>query len=779
VTRSWVRGTHRFARVAPAVILVAVVESVEAEVVARAAKIAPGDSLVVQLEAPSVSLALEFDARLEATSFSGSTFALGVTVNGVPVTSDRLTNKRNVFATAARRLLTWGDAARWRLVYSPDFSEARNAPGSPHQILGTTPFHFTLDVSDMPASGRNRIVFRHLDTRLPAIALRDVRTGPGGRPTTPAVAKSTQASPAAAPLDSLFEFALLPGGGVEFHATGLSGMLETEVSIPRGGWRRLSREASGWQAPSIDRRGARFGAKEVAFARRVRRHAYALEVRDVIENRTTADLGLIVRSRIRLDPRAVDVFLAGTLLPPDPLEIVAYEPQAPSVVAVTRNGAVGMLPANDVAWIHAESFRDSAGVGLTDANLCIPARDSVALAWWVIPRPGGGYRDWLDVARTLLGVDRTIPAGFAFGSFEMPRWSPERLRDWIRVRGVKFVATPAPSSSGSHGLHGPALLGSPKAQESLRRFAAAVHAAAPDVQALAYFHSFLVNAEATVSAYEPQRLRVANGAPLAYPRQPSQARYEVVVPVPGSAFATDLERVLDLLWDLGFDGIYWDEMSYSTRAWTYGPDWDRVSGDVDPTTHLLVRRKSAVPLLVQSWVMDQVADVEERHKALVANTEPATFTMHRYGFPRFVETALTSNLLATHLGSPVGLGDRVRQRDQTSVARGVWTHLEHGVLYYYYSPAAVLTAPNVTSWMYPATPLRLRDGTIWARERILTSRSGRFGWDDLSRHEVHVFDANGAPAAAVNRTFEHDGVRWTEVDLAPGWVAAIVRGAPP
>jgi len=400
----------------------------------------------------------------------------------------------------------------------------------------------------------------------------------------------------------------------------------------------------------------------------------------------------------------------------------------------------------------------------------------VQLAWSVIARRGGHYRDWLDGARALLHADHTITGGFAFGSFDMPSWTSERLRDWIGVRALRYVATPGPTASGSHGLHGPALLGSGAAQDSLRAFAAAVHAVAPGVKVLAYFHAFLVNANFGVENYQSQRLRVADGSPLAYPRSASQPRYELVVPVSGSQFAGDLERVLDRFWELGFDGIYWDEMSWSSRVWTHGDDWDRVSGEIDPRSHLLLRRKSAIPLLVQPWVRAQLAALERRGKVVVANSQPATFTMHRYSFPRFVETAITANLASTHLGSPIGLGDRLRQRDAAGIARGIQAHLEQGALYYYYAPTATLPEPNLTAYMFPVTPVRLRDGTIWAAERILTSRSGRFGWEDLSRHTPHVFDASGSEVQGHARTYEEKGVRWTEVRLDRGWTAAIVRG---
>ena len=98
----------------------------------------------------------------------------------------------------------------------------------------------------------------------------------------------------------------------------------------------------------------------------------------------------------------------------------------------------------------------------------------------------------------------------------------------------------------------------------------------------------------------------------------------------------------------------------------------------------------------------------------------------------------TMSLAASQFWSPIGLGDRLRERTSTDIAARIYTHLEHGALYYYYSPAVPLAAPNLSAYMYPITPLRLRDGTILAQERILTSRSGQFGWNDRSVHEVII-----------------------------------------
>ena len=103
--------------------------------------------------------------------------------------------------------------------------------------------------------------------------------------------------------------------------------------------------------------------------------------------------------------------------------------------------------------------------------------------------------------------------------------------------------------------------------------------------------------------------------------------------------------------------------------------------------------------------------------------------------------------------------------------------LDYGCVYHWYNDMTVIpTHPHLTRWMYPLTPLELHSGFIIGKERILTRRSGLFGWGDASRHEVHVFDDRGreVPDFVAPRV-ERDGKTYTELRLAEDWSAAIVR----
>jgi hypothetical protein len=102
--------------------------------------------------------------------------------------------------------------------------------------------------------------------------------------------------------------------------------------------------------------------------------------------------------------------------------------------------------------------------------------------------------------------------------------------------------------------------------------------------------------------------------------------------------------------------------------------------------------------------------------------------------------------------------------------------LDFGCVYYWYNDLTVIpTHPTLTSYMFPITPIELHEGWIVGEERILTNRSGTYGWNDASRHEVHLFDELGREQAGPFPTQQRNGNTVTELRLKDGWTAAIVR----
>jgi hypothetical protein len=549
--------------------------------------------------------------------------------------------------------------------------------------------------------------------------------------------------------------------------------VRTEIVTSAGGVRTLDERAAGWNRVRAGARSLNATSTDLELRRTITADATALAVRDVLVNRSSGDLGLRVRHALPRSDAAAE-FLGGTSLPAQPIAVAQSVPSAPTAVVTRAGVSVGLLPANDRFWVHAETDRDATTLGLRDAQSVIARGDSAVLEWRVVA-VAGDHDAWLAAARSTLGADFPLDGGFGFGSFAMIDWPVEKLREWIRIRGLRFVASPAPTQSGGHGLHGTALLDAADAREKMRRFASAVHAASPDVRVLAYFHAFLCNRAGADQRYAKERVTDRNGTHLYYPSRERPREFGLYVPVVGSPFARDLDALVDQLLALGFDGLYWDEMAYSVTPFTYSEPWDGASADLAEPKLAVVRRKSSVALLAQPWTDALLARLERAGKHVVANTQPVTHSALRHRFPRFVEDIDGTAAGAARLWSPIGLGDRSRERDAADVASRIRAHLERGLLYYYYSPVVTIAEPNLTAFMFPATPRRIAPGVFIAEERILVSRSGTYGWGDLSGHEVHVFDAEGRERKHSAATAADAQERRTQISLSAGETAVIVR----
>jgi hypothetical protein len=151
--------------------------------------------------------------------------------------------------------------------------------------------------------------------------------------------------------------------------------------------------------------------------------------------------------------------------------------------------------------------------------------------------------------------------------------------------------------------------------------------------------------------------------------------------------------------------------------------------------------------------------------------------MVKLHFPRFVETGSISRCAAAHLFSPIALGDHLTERSERDAYRVMLRALDFGCVYYWYNDVTVIpTHPHLTHYMFPITPLELHEGYIMGRERIVTNRSGRFGWGDNSRHEVHVFDDQGCEVSGFKApTVVESGMTLTELRLPEDYSAAVLR----
>ena len=76
--------------------------------------------------------------------------------------------------------------------------------------------------------------------------------------------------------------------------------------------------------------------------------------------------------------------------------------------------------------------------------------------------------------------------------------------------------------------------------------------------------------------------------------------------------------------------------------------------------------------------------------------------------------------------------------------------------------------------LFPVTIEELREGVILGRERILTHRSGRFGWPDGKPGKVCVVDGDGQRAANPSVTEVREAGQWLAEMRMPGDHFAVI-----
>ena len=78
--------------------------------------------------------------------------------------------------------------------------------------------------------------------------------------------------------------------------------------------------------------------------------------------------------------------------------------------------------------------------------------------------------------------------------------------------------------------------------------------------------------------------------------------------------------------------------------------------------------------------------------------------------------------------------------------------------------------------MFPFTPIELHAGYVIGKERILTNRSGLFGWGDDALFDIYVFDRVGKQTeGGEGQRIVRNGRAYAELRIPEGFSAAVVR----
>ena len=697
-------------------------------------------------------------ARVDFAKVAGYNNAMRVVVNGHALTGAQLINKPARVKVRSGDVYSMAAGELFSVYYSPDFTSPDT---DPHYGLAADihPCVFDFDITEFAKAGANEIVFeRAAGSVTNPLVIGNARIEWRGAdkakpprrpaPTGPLPRDEPQTGNAAT-----FDFSQGAPGALAIAIGGEPFTIVSQFSVPGGGWATSSND-------SFD------------FVRAIERKDEAVIVRDTFTNKTDKPLGIMQQHTCALGGALARVWLAG-LEQPDRAGTIT-QPANPTTYAATASHGVGLVPLSDAFRIHTSNSARDGAIMLADNELVIGPHASHTAEWAVVPTAAPDYWTFLNAVRRLVGANFLIDGGFAFLRNGPPidAWTEQQVADFIRLKDVRYTCASIdfPRYQGRY-THGTSFqridLASYIAGRDLRR------RVAPDSKYLVYFHCFIDVTDDGPERFKDSRLLMPDGSHADY----GEPYDRIYFPTESNSFGKEIGKNVDLILDkIGADGVYWDEHEYSRYPYHFGEPWDGVSGDIDAKTHEVARTKSSVTLISEAWRLALAKRILTRGP-LIGNGPAVTRARAALQFPCFVETGSITNCTQAHLYSPIALGDHLTEYNELDAYRTMLAALDYGCVYHWYNDTTVVpTHHTLTQYMYPFTPIELHEGYIIGKERILTNRSGLFGWGDASENEVHVFDDTGREVqgpAAPQTTI--DGKTITELRLAEGWSAAIIR----
>jgi hypothetical protein len=743
-------------------------------------ELGPGEKREVHFRGPAAlqgqDIVLLLRARLDTPKVAGYAPALRLTLNGQILEVKRLLNRQREETRIDGLVIAANDGDTFNTPYAPDF----DAPDRhPHYALRSQArqCQFDLRVTDLVRPEDNVLTIQN---DVPPEIKESLVVGDGKiEISAPAPSKVLKPAPVgpipvvepATTFNVAYTLTQDPDGSMELTIGQERFRVESEFSTPQPAW--------------VNRSNRYFD-----FSREVEKKGEAIIVRDTFTNLTAENLPLMQRHRVLTDRPFKKVWLSG--IAPTALTASSSDAANPTSYGVTGASGVGVMALDDALQLHVANFSTENQVGLEDSSFALKPGARHTSEWAILPTAVPDYYVFLNAARRLRDANFTLDGSFAFLRADprepTDKWTDQQFSDFIRFKNAHFVCDYYYSYPRYQGQFpfGTALqlldFSYLKRQmERLRRLV-------PESRHVTYFHCFIDVLDEAPDVYSDSRQLSENGQQEVYEQNPYDRLF---VPTETNSFGRDVAKNVDLIIGpppngFGCDGVYWDEFEHSEYEYHYadfsspnpGLPWDGVSADIDPKTLRIVRLKSHVALLSQSYRLALARRIL-KDKALIGNGQPHTRTIASLHFPRFVETDEISNCANAQIFSPIALGDHLTEQDEEDAYNDMLQALEYGCLYYWYSDLKVIpTHPHLTSYMFPITPIELHQGYIIGRERIITSRSGLFGWGDNSTHEVHVFNEQGKEVLDfMAPTVEKEGRTFTELRLPEDWSAAIIRKA--
>ncbi len=596
-----------------------------------------------------------------------------------------------------------------------------------------------------------------------------------------------------------FGIAAAPGGALLLDMAGKTIPVESSFSIPGGDWHRWrsgeAQEATWTVATDVKPGEVRMEAADGTY--RVSRQASIdgdrVWVRDTVTNLTNEAIGILIAHRLDTKPLgAARVSVSGREIGRPCAERSINH--CPVLCAGVPGAGVGLVPVDDVFLLQSRGAYDGDHQLVLSTNeFALDAGASYTLEWALYINRTGDYYDVVNAIRSHEGRN-----GVRIDGAMTMLQGTQHQRDvslvpdapYFEIRNAAYAVVACLSwcaddpAVSLEGIEFPAY---PEERRRIRAMMDRLTTVAPKAKGMFHVAPQLY-ATNTPEAYFPDSrvtdptgkqvvygYNYENGSYFTKERYEANWRWWIYYPTLENSFGKALLDSVDVMMDdMGCRGVFADGF-----LWGYGGEytydrWDGHSADIDPATHRLTRKKGSVLLLTQETMIAWSKKIWGKGGTVVANGVVPTRTICAQ--PLIFDKEVSEGPDVALLPTPATLGDPSLCKDEASVYRDVLNKLRWGNLYFYYNEPKELLHESIPGRMYPITVDRVEAGCVRGAERVVTMRSGVYGWPgSRDLHRIYRYDSRGRRVDSnALTTVDADTVR-TEIVLGPSESAVIER----
>ena len=706
---------------------------------------------------------LKITCRRDSEKLGGYGYYLQLSVNSKPLDAyknrkeERLLSKSPFFVSNKGEETFWnlGDGI-WLTFFSPDFKTDVSRYG----VFDKEPYAYLLDVTDLleeedsnyltATNLFSRIKERQYKRKFPVIASLEVITLPEE--------KKEMLSEKSLDLKGKPAVSLLSEGGFESKFENVSLLFESTFSYPDGGFNQLGEKSSSTQEKEWQVKGEKISSnqwqvnakgKYYSILRKINLFPDHIQIDDKINNLSSEEIGIIFSNHLRFADSSILYCQMGGRTGQSLNNLKSQG--NPTLFFPFKNSGLGIVVNDDVYRNQGLLFYDLKGEtsGIKNEMFALGQNASYTLSWSVYFVSSADYYDFINLVRRDWGSNITIEGPVYFDNYRsIAESSDEELKKLIREKNAKYIVFWEVRTKEIIPEYGKEVVAmgtgifDPLFEEEmkiLRKAIAKIRQVAPEVKLSLYTHSFFISPEQPDDPKFKDSWLTDKDGKRAISQYSSAIcfRYQPVYPTLTNSYGKAYDKFIDFyLNDLGLDWIYWDESNgpgtLGENSLTYNT-WDGHTAKINLETKKIEKKCAILTLVCDAYIISVADKVRKKGGFILFNGSAPTKA--RLSLPSFTETQdLILRSYRLHLNTPLAFGF-----GSPPVAE-LRRRLNYGCIY---ARTFLNYKSNIVTKFYPFTPEELHSGWVKGKERIITNKSGSFGWDGVFNAKLFLFDKQG------------------------------------